>query len=153
MLVRRDPLRDPFAGMCPWHGDCLEGVTCGPSVERRLGVKGEAVAEDHPVWDQIGAYLGQLFHNLTMLAAPQRIIVGGGVGLKRAVLDSARRNYIDLLAGYYRDLRDPLAVEALIVPATLSDRAGVLGAIVLAAAAQAGESPSVAPSILAGAGA
>lgn len=135
MLVRRDPGQDPFSGLCPYHGDCLEGLTCGPSVERRLGIKGEMVADDHPVWRQIGGYLAQLFHNLTVITATQRIVVGGGVGLKASVLESARQAYVDLLGGYYRDLPDLAAAQRLIVPAALSDRAGVLGAIALAAAA------------------
>ena len=143
MLVRRDGAQDQFAGICPNHGDCLEGLICGPSVERRLGIKGEAVADDHAVWEQIGRYLAQLFHNLTVIAAPQRIIVGGGVGLKSSVLDSAHRAYVDLLGGYYRDIPDLAAAQELIVPAALSDRAGVLGAIALAetASVQAPQSP------------
>lgn len=135
MLVRRDP-SDSFAGTCPWHRNCLEGVTCGPSVEQRLGVRGETVADDHPVWEQVGGYLGQLFHNLTVIAAPRIIIVGGGVGLKEAVLTKARQAYIDLLGGYYRDMRDLPAAQRIIVPAALSDRAGVLGAIALASTTQ-----------------
>lgn len=135
MLVRRDDEQDPFAGICPNHGDCLEGLICGPSVQRRLGVKGETVSDHHPVWPQIGSYLAQLFHNLTVIAAPQRIIVGGGVGLKSSVLDSARNAYVNLLGGYYRNIPDLAAAQELIVPAGLSDRAGVLGAIALAAEA------------------
>ncbi|NOW48647.1 fructokinase [Novosphingobium sp. SG751A] len=132
MLIRRTASEDIFAGICPFHRDCLEGMICGPSVEQRLGVKGEAVPDDHSVWGQIGGYLAQLFHNLTVLTAPQKIIVGGGVGLKHSVLDSAREAYIDLLGGYYRDIPDRAAAQRLIVPAALSDRAGVLGAIALA---------------------
>lgn len=135
MLVRRDPGTDPFTGSCPWHRDCLEGLACGPSVEQRLGTKGEFVADDHPVWAQVGGYLGQLFHNLTVIAAPQKIIVGGGVGLKLAVLESSRRAFLDHLGGYYRDIPDLVAARGMIVPAALADRAGVLGAIALADAA------------------
>jgi len=146
MLVRRDRQDDPFAGTCPWHGDCLEGLICGPSVESRLGVKGETVAEDHPVWAQIGGYLGQLFHNLTVIAAPRAIIVGGGVGLKPEVLDGARRAFADLLGGYFRDIPDLAAVQRRIVPAALSDKAGVLGAIALAEAlASPQSSPPLSP--------
>lgn len=154
MLVQRDSLRDPFGGTCPWHRDCLEGLTCGPSVEQRLGVRGETVADEHPVWAQLGFYLGQLFHNLTVIAAPQAIIVGGGVGLKPAVLASARQAYVDLLGGYFRDIPDLDAARRMIVPAALSDRAGVLGAIALAGASrhQGGQmaTPSFTSAILEG---
>ena len=35
-LVRRHP-EDTYAGNCPYHGDCLEGIAAGPAVEGRSG--------------------------------------------------------------------------------------------------------------------
>ena len=40
MLLRRHP-EDEFAGICPYHGDCLEGMSAGPAIEARWGVKGQ----------------------------------------------------------------------------------------------------------------
>ncbi len=37
-LVRRHP-EDTYAGNCPYHGDCLEGIAAGPAVEGRSGKK------------------------------------------------------------------------------------------------------------------
>ncbi len=136
MLVRREPGRDPFPGSCPSHGDCLEGLASGPTIERRTGIRGEDLPANHEVWLLIGEYLAQLYYNMTMIAAPQRILIGGGVGLKREVIERSRLAFLNLLGGYFRELRRPEDVENFIQAAELKDRAGVLGAIGLAARIQ-----------------
>lgn len=133
ILICRDETRDPFAGACPFHGGCLEGLASGPAVQARTGIKGEDLPEDHEVWSIIGEYLAQLYYNMTLIASPQRILIGGGVGLKLEVLESSRAEFLRLLNGYLKDLRRPEDVEDFIQPAALKDRAGVLGAIGLTA--------------------
>lgn len=133
MLVRRDLVDDPFGGACPFHNDCLEGLASGPTIQQRTGVRGEDLADDHPVWPMVGRYLAQLYFNMTMITSPQRILVGGGVGLKTEVLESSHREFLRLVGGYFRDFRRLEDVQSFIRPAELLDRAGVLGAIALAA--------------------
>jgi len=133
MLVRRELGRDPFPGSCPFHGDCLEGLASGPTIERRTGIQGEDLPDDHEIWQLIGDYLAQLYYNMAMIAAPQRILIGGGVGLKPEVIERSRAEFSRLLGGYFRQLRRPQDVHDYIQAAALKDRAGVLGAVALAA--------------------
>lgn len=43
VLVKRHPDDLDFKGVCPYHGDCLEGLVAGPTFEARLGIKGAEV--------------------------------------------------------------------------------------------------------------
>ncbi|MFV3130852.1 ROK family protein [Niveispirillum sp. KHB5.9] len=129
LLVRRDPVRDPYGGHCPFHGDCLEGLACGPAIAARVGRPAEELDDAHPVWPLVGDYIGQLCASLMLVTAPRRIILGGGVGQRpgvRAAAEAAMRIY---LAGY---LQSPAFERDIVVPPGLGSLSGVLGAITIA---------------------
>ncbi len=132
ILVRRDASRDPFAGCCPFHGDCLEGLAAGPAINARLGRPAETAGDDDPVWDLVADYLGQLCVTLLLVSSPRRILFGGGVGLRPGLLPRVRERAVGLLGGYVAspDLAD--GMQGFIRPAGLGDRAGLLGAMALA---------------------
>ena len=65
---------------------------------------------------------------LQAFAAPQRIVLGGGVMNTPGLLDGVRRRAAELGAGYFA----PTDMEALVVPPALGDRAGLLGGLKLA---------------------
>jgi len=129
--VRRHP-DDGYAGHCPFHGDCCEGLSCGPAIEARTGQKAETLPPDHAVWGMVGDYLGQLFCNLALITSAERILVGGGVGLNEPVLRASRQACHRLLNGYLEALATTRSVDTYIQAAHLGDRAGILGAIELA---------------------
>ncbi len=133
--VRRDPLRDPFPGACPFHKDCLEGLISGPAIAARLGRPGETLSPDDPVWDLIADYLAQMVATLTYVAAPQRIVLGGGVGQAGHLQARVRQRVKVWLGDYLPELRSPEAIQAYVAPPALGENSGVLGAIVLAARA------------------
>ncbi|QJQ32879.1 ROK family protein [Sphingomonas lacunae] len=128
MPLRRQP-GDEFAGACPFHADCAEGLLSGPALAARFGAPADAVAAGDPRWDVPVADLAQLLVTLIHGFAPNRILVGGGVGMGAgAMLDRARDRLPALLGGYYPDLDDRALAQMISQPA-LGERAGPLGAI------------------------
>src|SRR5580692_10479189 len=42
---------DDFAGVCPFHGDCLEGLAAGPAIAARAHGAPERLSAADPIWD------------------------------------------------------------------------------------------------------
>lgn len=123
---------DPFEGNCPYHGDCLEGLTCGPAMMRRWGVRAEDLPADHPGWELEARYLALGVCNLIYAFSPQRIILGGGVMQHPGLIDQVRRQVGKVSNGYIRSNKLVEQVDQYIVSPGLGNRSGVLGAIAMA---------------------
>ncbi len=131
-LPPHDREADPFPGICPYHGDCLEGLACGLAMERRWGRKTEELPPDHPAWDLEAGYLAWEAANLTCTLSPQKIIFGGGVMKQARLFPLIRAKTSDLLAGYIQSKKITEEIDAYIVPPQLGDCSGIHGAIALA---------------------
>jgi fructokinase len=130
--IPHDRTVDPYAGSCPYHGDCLEGLASGPAVEERWGQRAESLAEEHPAWLLEANYLALGLVNLISILLPQRIILGGGIMQQPCLFPLVRSRVQELLNGY---LQVPMILDRIddyIVVPGLGSRAGVLGAIALA---------------------
>lgn len=134
--VPHDLAADPFAGVCPFHGDCLEGLASGPAIAARWGVPAEALPPDHEAWTLEARYLALALSGFVCTLSPQRIIVGGGVMAEPTLLPRVRSTLAALLNGYVQApaLLDDL--DRYVVAPALGSRAGVIGALVLAARAR-----------------
>ena len=132
LRIPHDWERDPFNGVCPFHGDCLEGLASGPAIEERWGQRGERLPDDHPAWPLEAHYLALGLVSIICILSPQRIILGGGV-MKRSFLFPMIRSEVQrLLNGYIQVPAITEEIETTVVPSQLGGRAGVLGAIALA---------------------
>ncbi len=129
--IPHDKERDPFPGICPYHGDCLEGLATGLAIEARWGKKGEELPPEHPAWQLEAHYLALGVANLIFTLSPQRIILGGGVMEQEQLFPLIRKSVLDILSNYISAKEILENIEQYIVPPGLGSQAGVLGAIAL----------------------
>ncbi len=128
----RDSRIDPFAGICPYHGDCLEGLASGPAMQARWGRPAESLPADHPAWKLEAHYLALACVAFMCILSPQRIILGGGVMSQDRLYARIQREVLTLLNGYIQAPVVLQHIDTYIVPPKLGSRVGVLGALALA---------------------
>ncbi len=119
-------LGDDFAGVCRFHGDCLEGLVSGPAVHARLGHSLSHTAPGDLGRDMVIDALGQGLANLVLTLSPHRIVIGGGVAKTPGFHAEVTLRMVHWL-GDYVDIP-----EGFVVPPMLGDRAGVAGGLALA---------------------
>jgi fructokinase len=132
ILIPHDFTEDPFPGVCPYHGDCLEGLASGPAILKRWGAGGDELGGDHPAWGLQAKYLALGLVNFICTISPQRIIMGGGVMHRKQLFPMIREKVLASLGGYIKAGEILDDIEGYIVPPLLGDEAGVLGGIALA---------------------
>jgi fructokinase len=125
---------DPFPGVCPYHGDCWEGLASGRALEARFGRPASELDGAGDAWELEARYLALGLVSVISVLSPQRIVVGGGVGSAPGLLPRVRRHVAALLNGYLSADEVGDGIDAFIVPPALGSRSGVLGAIALAEA-------------------
>lgn len=134
MRLAHDWQADPYAGKCPYHGDCFEGMASGPAIEERWQIKGQDLPYDHPAWALEADYIAQAMQTTICMLSPQRIILGGGVMSQTQLFPMIRQRTQALLNGYIQSPAILDHIDSYIVPPGLGNQAGVLGAIALAKA-------------------
>ncbi|MGH3933868.1 MAG: ROK family protein [Pseudonocardiaceae bacterium] len=131
LSVPRQP-GDDFAGDCPFHADCLEGMASGAAIAARWGRPAERLNGDElrAAVHLEAAYLAAGIRNIVYSIAPQRIVIGGSVSGLPGLFRLIRANLTLALAGY-PGLPEHTAGD-FVVPAVLGPLAGSAGALVLA---------------------
>ncbi|MEE6711160.1 ROK family protein [Pediococcus acidilactici] len=128
VLVKRHPDDLDFKGVCPYHGDCLEGLVAGPTFEARLGIKGAEVPHTNPVWDIMAYYTAQAAIQTTLTLRPGKIVFGGGV-TNPDFLEKVRKSFTKLLNGY---VQVPDLDKYIVMPEVANNGSATLGNFALA---------------------
>ena len=131
IMVRRVP-GDSFAGTCPFHGDCIEGLVSGPALAARFGMPGDRIADDAPGWDNVASDIAQLVATVLLTTAARQVLIGGGIGMGRPhLIPMVRAKLLGVLDGYLPFV-DEASVERIVRTPALGDQAGPLGAVAVA---------------------
>jgi fructokinase len=130
--VPHDRAADPFAGACPYHGDCLEGLASAQAVAQRWGRPPEELPAHHPAWALEAHYLALGVVSVIAILSPRRVIMGCGLLRQPALLPLARAKVLSLLNGYVPAGTIGQRIDDYMVAPALGARAGVLGALSLA---------------------
>lgn len=125
-----------WAGACPFHGDCVEGLASGPAIQAQAGVPAVELPPGDPVWEEVVQALAALLHNLVLTTAPQRILIGGGVVAGQPfLLPRLRHALVESLRGYGVAPAIASDIDDFVDAPALGAFAGPLGAVALAQAA------------------
>ena len=126
VLLPRKP-GDNFKGTCPFHGDCLEGMACGPAIEQRWGTPGGKLPADHRAWDTEAWYLARGIQALLAIAPPERVVIGGGVSQAEGLHEKTEALLRELAGGYFPAVEN----TPYVVPPMFDQEAGIKGALIL----------------------
>lgn len=130
----RAPGDGEFPGVCPFHGDCLEGLASGPAIIARWGADLSALADPAPAIAIEAHYLTELAATLVFTHMPARIVFGGGVMRTPRLLEAVRARLPGRI-GRYGAARALVEAPDYLTPPGLADQSGVIGALTLAAGA------------------
>lgn len=131
ILIRKHP-NDHFEGVCPYHGDCLEGLASGPAIEARWGKKGHELEDKFEVWEMAADYIAQSLMNYTLILSPKKMILGGGVMKQKQIFPLLHQKVAEKLNGYVQHPNLAEKINEWIIPPGLGDEAGIKGALALA---------------------
>ncbi|MFL0672625.1 MAG: ROK family protein [Erythrobacter sp.] len=130
ILPRRHPADRDFPGICPHHGDCLEGLASGPAISARWGASLSELPGDHIAHDVIADYIAQLCHSLFAIAAVEVIVLGGGVSKAPRLIARVAARTRAIGADYL-----PGSAHSRIEAPHHGDNAGIIGAMMIASRA------------------
>ena len=129
IFPRREATDHDFEGACPFHGDCLEGLASGPAILARWGSTLSELPQDHEAHERIAQYIAHMCHSIFAAMATETIVLGGGVMKTAGLIERVVKQTGEIDAGYL-----PRRSDRRIVAPSLGDRAGLVGAMLIAKA-------------------
>lgn len=131
ILLARHP-KDNFEGVCPYHGNCFEGMASGPSIEKRYGRKASELKDNVLVWEIESYYIAEAIANYICMYSPDKIILWGGVMHQEQLFDMVRQQVKKMLNGYISaDILLNTDLSEYIIKPALGEDPGILGALQL----------------------
>lgn len=127
--VERHPEDKNFEGLCPYHGNCLEGMASANALWERFGDP-EKLSADHLAWTFIADYLAQACQVLILTLRPQKILLGGGLMQAPHIIQAIQDRTFVRLANY-AGIKEG-EIRSVICRPDLGDDAGLLGGAYLA---------------------
>ncbi len=137
IFVRRHAHDGEFPGICPFHGDCLEGLASGSAIHARTNRSLKAAPAADLIWELEADYLGQLCATMVNTVSPHRILLGGGVMQQQRLFPAVRARMRHWLGGYCQ--RPEVMGDDYVCAPALGELAGVKGGLVLAVDATTAE--------------
>lgn len=132
-FIPHNHTKDPFQGVCPYHGDCFEGLASGPAMIKRWNVESALdLPTDHPAWDLEAEYIAYAVVNYIYTLSPQKIILGGGVMQQQSLFKKIHAKVQEISHGYIQHKAILNNIEEYIVYPELGTNAGICGALALA---------------------
>jgi len=133
-------VNDNFEGTCPFHKDCVEGLSNTIAIGKRVGMDKTELAsipDSSPVWDFVAYYLAHLCVTMACVVSPHVIVLGGGVLQRSLLFPKIRKYFVAELNGYLRVPKMTEGVDKYIVPSIFNapgaqTTAGAVGALHLA---------------------
>ena len=119
---------DDFAGVCPFHGDCLEGLASGPAMMKRWGKEAKDLIDEPKAWAFETHYLAQACMTLLASVNPARVVIGGGVSQAPGFHALVEEKLRVMAKGYFAALEEN---TPFVVPPKYGQQAGIRGALQL----------------------
>jgi fructokinase len=132
MRIPHDRAADPFPGVCPYHGDCWEGLASGLAIEGRWGAPASELDGNRAVWELEAHYLALGVVSVICVLSPERVILGGGVMRAPGLLPLVQQEVTVIMNGYLETAAIGDGIADYVTLPALGSRPGVLGAIALA---------------------
>ena len=130
LLLQRHP-KDTYAGKCPYHANCLEGLASGPAVEARWGRPAKELADREDVWEMEAFYLAEAVAKYVLTYSPQKIVLWGGIMHQSQLFSMVRAKVQELLGGYISNEKILKEIDTYLVPPALGENPGIMGAFAL----------------------
>ncbi|WP_340680463.1 ROK family protein [Paraglaciecola sp.] len=127
MLV---PPPEGIQGVCPFHGNCVEGLASGAAMGRIWKKAAETLPDEHRAWDIQAQVLARLCHNLIIGYSAEKIVLGGGVMAKPNLLDKVIAYTQTSLADYVT-FPQGSSLHSIICLPSLGQHSGLFGALAL----------------------